>query len=212
MRNYLATLLLVLPTLSAIAGEDSALTQGRWATGTVGAAVVNVNWGRYWKCGPYENAQLTKLSFAPITDPDQAIDLVSPSRVAVDNSFVPYPLALPPGKFVLSSFEVKVAKSVTEVGYLRASRESLVKDGQPLASFSIALGEVIYLGHVGLDCAQQPMPWRFYIDGRKDFERFASEVRSAYPYLKGTPVRFRIISTSTFGDEFSMPESDATVQ
>ena len=56
---------LLLAAMASRASAQEALTERSYAAdGAAGGIVIlQVNWGRYWKCGPYENAQLQRLQF-----------------------------------------------------------------------------------------------------------------------------------------------------
>ncbi len=180
----------------------------------LGLIILQVNWGRTWRCGRYENAQLEALTFmkSPIDGPENiSLDLETPSRLAVQNRFVPYAFVVQPGEYVLTAFDVKIARSRTDVVHIKGSKDKLVKDGKPVGgSFSVQPGEIVYIGHFGLDCGAEPFLWRYYIDGRNDFERYIAGFREAYPFVKQVPVHFRLFSTQTIGNPFAL--EDPTVK
>lgn len=95
-----------------------------------------------------------------------------------------FALVVEPAEYVLSSYKVKAAKSVSQVVYFGGGRTTLVENGKSQAgSFSARAGEVVYIGHFALDCAQAPMPWRYYPEDKRDFSKYLES-----SYLRSTPV------------------------
>lgn len=177
----------------------------------LGVIIVQVNWGRRWKCNTYENAQLQAITFtkSPIDVPGPvSLELETPSKLFVDNRFLPYALVVLPGEYVLTAFDVKIARSTTDVAHIKASKENLIKDGKPVGgSFTVKPGEIVYVGHFGLDCGAEPFLWRYYIDGRDEFERYVDDFRQKFPFVKTVPVQFRLFSTQTLGNPYSLEDS-----
>jgi hypothetical protein len=208
-----ASLALALFPLLASAADPVKLSENTYKPG-LGVIILQINWGRTWKCGPYENAQLEALNFtrAPIEGQESGtLDLETPSRLSVQNRYLPYALVVQPGEYVLTGFDVKVARSTTDVVHIRPTKDNLVKDGKPLGgSFDVKPGEIVYIGHFGLDCGAEPFLWRNYIDGRQDFERYIAGFREAYPFVKQAPVQFRLFSTQTLGNPYAL--EDPTVK
>jgi hypothetical protein len=77
-------------------------------------------------------------------------------------------------------------------------------------TFTVNPGEIVYVGHFGLDCGAEPFLWRNYIDGRGDFERYVDGFREKFPYVKHVPVQFRLFSTQLFGNPYTL--KDPTVK
>jgi hypothetical protein len=174
-----------------------------------GIVVLQVNWGRDWGCGGFENAQLQKLKFARLPDAASSepatLSLQTPSRLFVKDTFVPYAILVEPGEYALSKFDVKLARSVSDVGHLIGSEAQLFEEGRPVGgTFSVAGGEIVYIGHFGLDCAEDPIPWRYYVEGHEEFRRYVEAFRERYPYIKDKPVRYGLFSTQMFGEEYSL--------
>jgi hypothetical protein len=198
-----------LPTLAS-AAEPVSLSESTYKT-DLGVLIIQVNWGRTWKCGQFENAQLQTLTFtkSPIDAPDPvSLELVTPSKLFVDNKFLPYAFVIQPGEYVLTAFDVKVARSVTDVAHINGSKENLIKEGKPIGGiFIVNPGEVVYIGHFGLDCGAEPFLWRSYIDGREDFERYIAGFRAKYPFAKQAPAQHRLFSTQLFGRPFTLKDT-----
>lgn len=194
----------------AVAAEPVSLDESTYKS-DLGVLVIQVNWGRAWKCGPFENAQLQALTFTK--SPSDAgtptsLELVTPSKLFVDNKFLPYALVIQPGEYALTAFDVKVARSKTDVAHIRGSKENLIKDRKPIGgTFTVNPGEVVYVGNFGLDCGAEPFLWRSYLDGRKDFERYVAGFRAKFPFAKQVPVHYRLFSTQLFGHPFALEDS-----
>ena len=209
---YVIATLGMLPTL-VTAAEPVSLSANTYKP-DLGFLVIQVNWGRTWKCGQFENAQLQALTFtkSPIDSEESAtLDLETPSKLFVDNKFLPYTFVVQPGEYVLTAFDVKVARSMTDVAHIKGSKDNLIKDGKPVGgTFTVNPGEIVYVGHFGLDCGAEPFLWRNYIQSREDFERYVAGFREKYPFAKQVPVQYRLFSTDIFGRPFTL--KDPTVK
>lgn len=201
-------ILAVLPSL-VIAAEPADLDEATYRA-DLGVILIQINWGRTWNCGQYENAQLQALTFtkSPADRPDGvSLELETPSRLFVDNEFLSYAYVVQPGDYLLTAFDVKVARSTTEVIHIKGTRDNLIKGGKPVGgSFTVNPGEVVYIGHFGLDCGAEPFLWRYYIEGRSEFERYIEGFRQKYPFVKHVPVQFRLFSTQVLGSPYALDE------
>ena len=210
--SYIIAILSTLPTL-VIAAEPVSLSADTYKA-DLGVLVIQVNWGRTWKCGQFENAQLQALTFtkSPLDAPESvSLALETPSKLFVDNKFLPYAFVIQPGEYVLTAFDVKVARSVTDVAHINGSKDNLIKDGKPVGgTFTVNPGEIVYVGHFGLDCGAEPFLWRSYIDGREDFEKYIGGFREKYPFVKKAAAQYRLFSTQLFGNPFAL--KDPTVK
>jgi hypothetical protein len=182
------------------------------ASSTKGVILVSANWGRKWKCGRFENAQLKSLSFdksgTPKASADAKADLVleDSSFFSAPPKFVNYAYIVEPGEYLLSAFSVKAAQSSSNVGYFSATRSDLIKEGKSKAgSFAVSAGEVVYIGHFFLDCAQDPTPWRYYPSDKGDFNQFLSGIKKEFDALDVEKVKFRLFETTTMGNPFTLP-------
>ena len=110
-----------------------------------------------------------------------------------------------PGEYLFSAYKLKAAKSASQVGFFAGDRASLIVDGKSKAgSFTVAAGEVVYIGHFALDCAQAPMPWRYYPEERQDFEKYLEKVQAEFPGLPIKEAKFRLFETSVMGKTFTL--------
>jgi hypothetical protein len=121
---------------------------------TKGVVILAVNWSRHWNCGGYENAEIMSIGFDRLPIEESASDSSSevfidgPSRLMKKPVFLDYALLLDPGEYALTSFDIKVARSVRDVGHFAAKRSHLIENGKPKAgSFEVKAGEVIYIGN-----------------------------------------------------------------
>ncbi|HJW25237.1 MAG TPA: hypothetical protein VJ576_10095 [Rhodocyclaceae bacterium] len=177
----------------------------------LGVVLLDARWGRQWKCGKYENAQLVSFSFDkfPLSKkPDDAptdLTIGTTSLLSVSQKFESYALLVPPGEYALSNFKIKVAQSASNVGYWVAGRSHLIKDGKPIGGkFSVAPGEVVYIGNFALDCYGGPTLWRYHATGRDGFTQQLSDYKSKYPFLDLANVRFRLFETDTIGRPYDL--------
>lgn len=212
IRMALCAALVAFPHLAA-AAEPIKLRANTYKP-DLGILIIQLNWGRVWKCGQFENAQLQALTFkrGSLNSPDaHPLELETPSKLFVDNKFLPYALVVQPGEYTLTAFDVKVARSVRDVAHIKGTEEHLIKDGKPVGGvFSVGPGEIVYVGHIGLDCGQEPFLWRYYLETREEFEEYIRGFREEFPFVKQVPVQYRLMSTQLFGYPFSL--QDPTVK
>lgn len=171
-----------------------------------GLVLVSTSGSRAWDCGTFENAELRSIGFdlEPSTKAEEsAPDLVINST---PSGHLNYAFLIEPGTYGLSNISIKVARSMSEVGYINANREALL-DGPASrgGSFTVNAGEAVYIGHFALDCALDPKLWRFYLEDRAAFESYVNEYKAAYPYLNLENTKFRLFKTKDFGHDFSLP-------
>lgn len=186
---------------------------GLYAQTAASKAVVlmSVDWGRRWGCGQYENAQLQFLAFdrggVQKTAPDGQWDLmvkdesILPSR----RNFGNYAYIIEPGEYLLTGFRIKLGKSMSSVGNFFGDRKNMLENGKSKGgSFTAAAGEIIYIGHFSLDCAKAPMPWRFYLENREEFDKYLDTIQNEFPGIPKQKVQFRLFETTIMGYPFSL--------
>jgi hypothetical protein len=195
------------------AGQSSELTAASYANGrnTKGIVLLDVNWGRRWSCGGYENAELRGLSFdrmPPLKSSDDVaadLTLQEPASLTSRPIFISYALLVEPGEYALSGFNIKVARSVSDVGYWVAKRSDLLKDGKILGgNFKVGEGETVYIGNFFLDCHQRPQPWRYYTEGADNFKLHLAQYKKKYPFLDTGRVKYRLFETSSLGRSYEL--------
>jgi len=175
-----------------------------------GLILLEVNWGRQWGCAGLDNAQLQKITFKRLPDPalpggDATIKLKTPSRLFADNRYKTYALIIEPGVYALSDFDVKVAQSTSKIGHLIANSDDLFDGDKPIGgTFTVAVGEIVYIGHFSLDCSKEAVPWRYYIERQDEFDHYVSGFREAFPNVGDLPVQYRLFSTEMFGSGYSL--------
>ena len=198
----------LLPSL-IIAAEPVGLNEETYKT-NLGVIIIQVNWGRTWKCGQFENAQLQALTFtkSPFNKSNEtSLELKTHSKLFVDNKFLPYAYVVQPGEYILTAFDVKVARSTADVMHIKGTKDNLIKEGKPVGGiFTVKPGEIVYIGHFGLECSAEPFLWRYYIDGRSEFESYIDGFRKKYPFVKDIPVQFRLFSTKVLGNPYALDE------
>jgi hypothetical protein len=179
---------------------------------TQGVVLLAVKWGRRWNCGGFENAELRSLEFhrLPVAtsrvEPVANLTLEGPGRLVAPAAFVNYAVLLDPGEYALSGFRIKVAKAMTDVGYLTARPHELLKGGTPQAgTFIVGPGETVYIGNFFLDCQQGPTLWRYYTEGRRNFQLHLAEFKQQYPYLDVERTIYRLFKTDLLGRDYDLP-------
>ena len=178
---------------------------------TKGVVLLDVNWGRRWNCGTHENAQLISLAFDKLPMPiisnevEPTLVLLSPSRLMVDPVFLNYAFSLEPGEYGISAFSIKIADSISKVGFLTAQRDILYKESKPIGgSFIVKPNETVFIGSFYLDCTYEPTLWRYYPDGRIAFQKLIEKYKKSFPFLDLEDVKFRLFRTKTFGKDYEL--------
>ena len=194
------------------ASEMTDLTEQNYNVGgkEKGIVLLHINWGRQWKCAGLDNAQIESLAFTHLPlgqEPKTMIALETPSKLMVKNSFSAYALIVEPGDYAISAFDVKVAKSSSDVGHLIGDESKLFKEGNPIGgTFTVGAAEVVYIGHFGLDCSKEPIPWRYYVESKSEFQSYIAGFHKTFPYVKDSEVTFRLFSTTIYGQPFSLEQ------
>ena len=179
--------------------------------GTKGVVLIAVRWDRRWNCGGFENANLRFIGFDKLPSTksgDEArsdIVLDDAPRLLTKPIFDHYAFLVEPGEYGLSRIDIKVASSVRDIRIATAPRSKLLKDGQPRGgSFTVAAGETVFIGLFYLDCYQEPTLWRYYPEGRDEFNRYLETAKKTFPALDTEKVVFRLFQTTVFGQDYSL--------
>ena len=174
-------------------------------SGSNNAVVIyGANWGRQWGCSKFDNAQLLSLSFSRINSVSRALDeqellLNSGLKLSAKNISQPYAIIVSPGEYALTGFDIKVSNSSKEVGHIRGTHENLFENEKPVGgTFTVNAGEIVYIGDFGLDCLNEPIFWRFYIQ-KEDFKRYVDQFKKEYKFLADRSVIYRLFQTEKFG-------------
>jgi hypothetical protein len=178
---------------------------------TKGVVLLDVNWGRQWRCGSFENAELRSLSFDRLpsakSSDDAAADLTleeAPSLLT-RSAFINYAVIAEPGEYALTRFDIKVARSVSDISHWVAKRSELWKDGKALGgTFKVGAGETVYIGNFFLDCYQQPQLWRYYTEGAGNFKLHLAQYKQKYPFLEVDSAVYRLFETNSLGRSYEL--------
>ncbi|HEU4500041.1 MAG TPA: hypothetical protein VFR82_00180 [Nitrospira sp.] len=178
---------------------------------TKGLVVLSALWGRSWKCGKFENGQLRSFGFDRLPSVTTA-DVATADVVIEDSTYVGggpatnYVLALDPGEYGLAMFAIRVAFSTTDVRTVSVGRARLFEGGKPVGgTFTVQAGELVYIGHFGLDCYKEPKIWRYYLEGRGGFEHYKRLIKNQYPFLPVETMQMRLFKTSALGRDYVLP-------
>jgi hypothetical protein len=212
MRNRsIMALVLVAPTLQAIAGAPVPLSADSFHAGMPGKGIVvlGVNWGRKYGCPGVANAQLLRLTFKqlPITSSSAILDLKTPGKLLVNNKYLGVAYILDPGKYAITEISVLMAKTLNKVDELSVG--GLMDHDNPVGgTFQVEPNEAVYIGHFAMDCVQQAgaVPWRFYLTDRAAFDKYVADFKKEYPFASALPVRYRLFDSTQFGFPFSLPD------
>jgi len=174
---------------------------------THGVVLLDVDWGRYWSCGGNENAQLMEIGFdrlplAEVGSDKPPAELLEGSMISLfeKKGLQNRALLVEPGEYALTRFSIRVARSVSDVGFQQASRAQLLKDGRPIAgTFRVAAGEVVYIGNFKLECSPPMALWRFYTVGKSGFAKHMQEYKASFPFADLDNVQYRLFDTVTMG-------------
>jgi len=175
---------------------------------TRGVVLVDASWDRRWGCSGFENVQLRVVGFdrMPLRErgDDEPADVLlaynSSMLLASARGFQQYALLLEPGDYALSGFLLRAAASVSDIRYFPTPRSRLLHDGKPNGgSFTVAAGEVVYIGNFWLDCTlEQPVLWRYYSD-EETWPLHQREYQAKYPFLDLSDIHYRLFDTEQFG-------------
>jgi hypothetical protein len=216
MRNTISqTPLLILLTFAGVASADTGeLTEAAYLaeSSSKGVVLLDVDLGRYGKCGGYETAQLRRLSFnrMPLTD----IKLDTPADAEIIGPYLPtaaprglrnFAFLLTPGEYAMTRISIRVTQSMSRVGHLELGPDRLAPNGAPQAgSFRVSAGEVVYIGNFKIDCAPPMTIWRYYTEGTANFAEHVSQYRQSFPYLKLGDIQYRLFETKTIGNPYEL--------
>jgi hypothetical protein len=177
-----------------------------------GIVILAVRWDRKPKCGGYENAQLQVIGFDKLPsqkkNDEEAADLLldNTSQTMTKPRFENYAFLVVPGEYGLSSLQIKVARSDSDVEIVKTPRSAFLKDGGSQdGTFKVGPGEIVYIGHFHIDCYEQPKLWRYFADGRAIFDKYLASIKITYPMLDVTKVQYRLFQTKKFGRDYHLP-------
>lgn len=200
--NTLKSLLIIIFFLfasDAFAGYDK-LTRGNYEEykNEKGVILYGVNWTRKWGCAGLDNAQLHNLTFSLIDSLSgnlggEDIVLNNPAKMLARNVSESYAIIVEPGEYALTGFDIKVAKSQSDVSHIKARNKDLFENGRPIGgTFKVNAGEIVYIGDFGLDCAgAEPIPWRYYIQ-KGDFDSYVGGFKEKYKFVGDKEVIYRL--------------------
>lgn len=211
------TLLLAISEPQSVAAQNPAaavpLTSEAYTESgkTNGVVLFAVRWDRKWKCAGFENAQLRLIAFDklpsnhPVEDENADLLVADAPLIMTKPRFDDYAFFVEPGEYALSGLHIKAAASVSDVRLARVGRERLLKDGRPEGgSFTVAPGEIVYIGHFYLDCYVEPTLWRYYLEDRDTYNAYLAEVKKKYPELDFSKAQFRLFKTKYFGRDYEL--------
>jgi hypothetical protein len=176
-----------------------------------GLVVLSALWGRAWECAQFESGQLRSFGFDRLPSRTTADGAAADVAIqgTTDYGGGParnYVLAVDPGEYGLAMFAIQVASSGTDVKTVTVGRTMLFSEGQPLGgTFNVHAGELVYIGHFGLDCSKEPTIWRYSAEGREGFAHYKQLIKKQYPFLDVDRMHFRLFKTSKFGREYVLP-------
>jgi len=203
-------LVLVASTLQAIAAQPERLSADRFRAGMPGKGIVllSINWGRRYGCPGVANAQLLRLTFTqlPITTSSAKLDLKTPGKLLVNNTFLNVAYILDPGKYAITDIRVLIAETLNKVDELTVG--GLMEQDNPVGgTFQVEPNEAVYIGSFAMDCANQgAVPWRFYLEDKASFDKYVAGFKKEYPFAAALPVRYRLFDSAEFGSQFSLPD------
>lgn len=196
--KVLLIIIFVLFTTKAFADYDK-LTRTNYEEYKNEKAVVlyGVNWGRRWGCAGFENAQSQNLTFTRINPTSGALGgdeivLNNPAILFSKNISQFYAIIIEPGEYALTEYDIKIARSVNDVRHIKVKN---LMGG----TFTVAAGEIVYIGDFGLDCVgAEPIPWRYYIQ-KDDFDSYVAGFKEKYKFIGDKQIIYRLFRTNNFG-------------
>lgn len=218
LRRELVWIILLLALISACTSPallpkpKQEVTEASYSTDkTKGLVVLSAIWGRALKCSQFASAQLRGFGFdrMPIqTGADDAVPevMIEGSPYYKQPEPINYLLAVDPGEYALTQYMIEVASSTFNVKVGTAGRSTLVQDGKAIGgTFTVKAGELVYIGHFGLDCGKEPSIWRYYPEGHEAFEHYRKAIKRRHYFLDVENMQFRLFKTSLFGKDYALP-------
>lgn len=216
MRPFvLSAILLIQPVMAGSAHADAAeLSEAAYkAEGQAkGVVLLDVDLGRYGKCGGHETVQLRRVAFNRLPAAELGPD--SPADAEVTGPLLPtaaprgmrnYAFLLPPGEYAMTRISLRVTESATQVGQLEMGPAQLLPGGVAKAGkFRVAAGEVVYIGNFRVDCSPPMTLWRYYTEGKPNFAVHLAEYQRSFPFLKLDDVQYRLFETTTIGSPYEL--------
>lgn len=203
--------LFLVGTACADAGE---LTEAGYSTekSVKGVILLDVDLGRYGKCGGNETAQLRRISFNRMPMTEIKADLPADAEItgpslpsAATRGMRNYAFLLPPGEYAMTRISIRVTQSISRVGHLEMGPEQLVPGGAAKAgSFRVSAGEVTYIGNFKIDCSPPMTLWRYYTEGKANFAEHLLQYRQSFPFLSLDDVQYRLFETKTIGSPYAL--------
>lgn len=178
---------------------------------TKGLVALSALWGRTWNCAQFVNAQLLSFGFDRLPRESMADDALADVVIEGLPSVgggpaTNYVLALDPGEYGLASFAIKVMASGPDGKIAGVGRARLFEEGKPIGgTFTVKAGELVYIGHFGLDCYKEPTIWRYYPGGREGFAHYKQLIKAQYPFLDVEKMQFRLFKTAHLGRDYVLP-------
>ena len=177
-----------------------------------GVVLLDVDFGRYGRCGGHETAQLRRIAFNRMPLVDRAVSPPADAEVsgppllaAAPRAMRNFALLLSPGEYAMTRISIRVTQSMSEVGHIELGSEQLAPNGVAKAgSFSVSAGEVVYIGNFKIDCAPPMTLWRYYTQGKSGFARHLSEYGQTFPFLRLEDVQYRLFETKTIGTPYEL--------
>jgi hypothetical protein len=209
-RPSIIALILLASALRVFADQLEPLSADRFRAGIPGKGIVllSVNWGRRYGCPGMANAQLLRLAFTqmPVTASSATLELKTPGKLLVNNTFLDVAYMLDPGKYAITEIKVLIAKTLNKVDEFSVG--GLMEHDNPVGgTFQVQPNEAVYIGSFGMDCTEQgAVPWRFYLKDRASFDEYVARFKKRYPFAAALPVRYRLFDSTEFGFPFSLPD------
>lgn len=177
-----------------------------------GVVLLDVDLGRYGKCGGHETAQLRRIAFNRLPASELAAESAADAEVtgpllptAAPRGMRNYAFLLAPGEYAMTRISIRVTQSATQVGNLELGPAQLLPGGVTKAGkFRVAAGEVVYIGNFRVDCSPPMTLWRYYTEGKPNFAVHVAEYQRSFPYLKLDDVQYRLFETTTIGSPYEL--------
>ena len=118
--------------------------------------------------------------------------------------FVKYACALEVDEYALSYFNIKVAKSVSDISYFAAERSQLIKNSKPVGgTFNVGKGGTSYTGNFWMACSNPSLLWRYYTPAGNSFKNQLQEYKKQSPFLDTNNVEVSLFESDAFGVPYS---------
>ncbi len=175
-------------------------------TQTHGIAIIELPWSpNSISCTTYDNIQVEKLHFINWNTGNlsQEPEIVIHKNQKLTESSGIYVIPLEAGSYALSTVIITANQTIRDNSRgktINIPEGQLFFDNNPIAQFTIDIGDLIYLGSIEPGCSIKPIFKRSFVRN-SDVPDFLEDAKSVYPFIPWEDVEYKLLEISS--DKFS---------